>query len=64
MLVVLRNFELLIVEVLQNAVCQLYMTQVGMSELTFTASKLMSESTATVAALLSAELASRRNRVL
>jgi hypothetical protein len=31
---------------------------------TFTASKLMSESTATVAALLSALLASRRKRVL
>lgn len=66
MLVVLFQFKLLIVEVLRakDVSSENEPALQDLCLLTFTASKLINESTATVAALLSALLASRRILIL
>lgn len=65
MLVVLRNFKLLIVEMLCAEMYELHITGSELLRLlTLTASKFINESTEVLAARLSALFASRRNCVL
>jgi len=69
MFVILSNFVKLVIEVLLMGVNQIIWKHEGgvigkAGNFTFTASKFIRESTAVDAALLSALLASRRNRVL
>lgn len=63
MLIILCDLVFFVVEVLVNLQYEQRLERAGGGP-TLTASKLINESTATVAALLSALLASRRNRVL
>lgn len=63
MLIILCDLVFFVVEVLGNVWYEKRLKRVEGGP-TLTASKLINESTATVAALLSALFASRRNRVL
>jgi hypothetical protein len=60
MLIVLSNLVLFVVEVLNQKVINVVFFHRTKESLTLTASKLINESTATLAALLSALFASRR----